>query len=155
MYLCTTIWISIERLMTFVCRLLWLLPFTLAQVLHFPDYFERSEFKFFFLFTNVFSVNLCNRKCNGKNRKILVNQYCSSKTVKMANFLCNQKNREFLVSQIDSIGNLFNGKWFKTVRNHFEGNFSFCSQYMMRNWTFDKFNLLITSEAHLFDYLGK
>ena len=29
----------------------------------------------------------------------------------------------------------------------FEGNFSFCSQYMTRNWTFDKFNLRITSEA--------
>ena len=29
----------------------------------------------------------------------------------------------------------------------FEVNFSFCSQYMTRNWTFDKFNLRITSEA--------
>ena len=44
-------------------------------------------------------------------------------------------------------GNLFNGKWFKTVRNHFWGEFSFFSQNMTRNWTFDKFNLRITSEA--------
>ena len=29
----------------------------------------------------------------------------------------------------------------------FEVNFSFFSQNMTRNWTFDKFNLLITSEA--------
>ena len=29
----------------------------------------------------------------------------------------------------------------------FEGNFSFCSQHMTRNWTFDKLNLFITSEA--------
>ena len=28
----------------------------------------------------------------------------------------------------------------------FEGNFSFFSQNMTRNWTFDKFNLFITSE---------
>ena len=44
-------------------------------------------------------------------------------------------------------GNLFNGKWGKTVRNHFWGKFSFCSQNMTRNWTFDKLNIFITSEV--------
>ena len=29
----------------------------------------------------------------------------------------------------------------------FEGNFSFSSQHMTRNWTFDKLNLFVTSEA--------
>ena len=35
----------------------------------------------------------------------------------------------------------------------FEGNFSFCSPYMTRNWTFDKFNLRITSEASFKEFL--
>ena len=39
---------------------------------------------------------------------------------------------------------LSDAKWWKIV---FEANFSFCSQNRTRNWTFDKFNLFMTSEA--------
>ena len=76
---------------------------------------QRSEANLIFLFTNVFSVNFCNQKCNGKRGEILGHPsrlYSSRKSVKMTNFPCNQKRGEILAH----LKNLHSSS--KTVKMH-------------------------------------